>query len=61
MKQDALLLLLFKPSEEYATRKLQANQEELKLEGTHQLLVWADDVNLLGENIYILQRKTQLY
>ena len=56
MKQDALLLLLFNPSEEYATRKLQANQEEIKLDGTHQLLVWADDVNLLGENIYTTKK-----
>jgi len=32
VKQDALLLLLFIPFDEYATRKLQANQEEIKLD-----------------------------
>jgi hypothetical protein len=27
------------------------NQMDLKLNGTHQLLAYADDVNLLGDNI----------
>jgi hypothetical protein len=45
---------------EYAIRKLQENQVELKWNGTYQLLVYADDVSLLGDNINTVPwRKTQ--
>jgi hypothetical protein len=30
----------------------------LKLNGTHQLLAYADDVNLLGDNIHIIKKTT---
>jgi hypothetical protein len=50
---DALSLLLFNCDLEYAIRKVQENQVGLKLKGTHQLLFYVDDVNLLGGNIRV--------
>jgi hypothetical protein len=51
--------LLFNSSVEYAIRKVQENQVGLKLSGTHQLFVYADDVNLLGDNIDAIKKNTK--
>jgi hypothetical protein len=45
--------LLFNSALEYTlTLFTQVNQDGLKLDATHQLLVYADDVNILGEIIH---------
>jgi hypothetical protein len=49
---DALSPLLFNLALEFAIGKVQENQLGLKLNGTHQLLAYADDVNLLEDNRY---------
>jgi hypothetical protein len=50
---DALSPLLFNCALGYVIRRLQVNQDGLKFNGTVQLVVNADDVNILGGS-YIL-------
>jgi uncharacterized protein YlaN (UPF0358 family) len=50
---DALTTQLFNFSLDYAVRKVKDNQAGLKLNGTHQLLAYADDLNLLGDDIIL--------
>jgi hypothetical protein len=45
---------------EYAIRNAQENQVGLKLNGTHQLLTYADDVNLLGDNIDTIKKNSKV-
>jgi hypothetical protein len=42
---------------EYAIRRVQVNQDGLKLNGTHQLPAYEDDVNVrvLGGNVHAVE------
>jgi hypothetical protein len=54
---DALSPLLFNLASDYAIRRVQVNHDGLKLNGTHQLLVYADDVNtcILGGSVHTVK------
>ena len=56
---DAQSPLLFNFALEYAIRRFQVNQDGLKLNGTHQLLAYADDVNILGGSIHNLKENAE--
>jgi len=52
---DALSPLFFNFTLEYDIRNVQVKQFGLKLTGTHQLLFYADDDNLLGDSLNTIQ------
>jgi hypothetical protein len=49
---DALSPLVFNFALEYTIRRVQKNQEGLKLPGTHHLLACADKINIVGKHRY---------
>ena len=57
---DALSPLLFNFGLEYVIRMVQVNQDGLKINDTHQLLVYADDSNILRGSVHTIKKKADL-
>jgi hypothetical protein len=55
---DVLSLLFFNFALKYAIRRVHTNQDGLKLNGTHQLSVYADYVDLLGASLRKIEKNT---
>jgi hypothetical protein len=44
---------------EYAIKRVQVNQDGLKLNGMHQLLAYADDVNILRGSMHTVKENAE--
>jgi hypothetical protein len=53
---DALSPLLFSFALYFTIRRVEVNQDGLKLNGTHQLMVYADDVNMSGGTVHAIKK-----
>jgi hypothetical protein len=56
---DVLSPLLFNFALEYAIKRDQVKQDGLKLKGTHQLLAYPDDVNILGGSAHTVKKNAE--
>jgi len=56
---DAVTPMLFNFALEYAIRRVQVNRDGLKLNDTHQLLAYADDVNILAGSMHTLKENAE--
>jgi hypothetical protein len=55
---DVLSPFLFNFALWYASRRVHMNQDGLKLDDTYQLLVYTDDVNILGGSVHVMKKNT---
>ena len=51
--------MLFNCALEYAIRRVQVNKDGLKLNGTHQLLVYAHDVKILDGRVHTVKENAE--
>ena len=58
---DALLPVLLNFALEYTIQNIQTNQEGMKLNGTYQLPIYANHVNLLGEIMHTVMSSTEVF
>ena len=57
---DAFSPLLFNFALQCAIMGVQVKEDSLKLYGTHQLLVYANEVNIMGGSVYTLKENQSL-
>jgi hypothetical protein len=55
----ALSPLFFNFALEFAIRRVQENQDGLKLNGTHQRLIYSEDVNVLERGVHTIKKNTK--
>ena len=55
------MLLLFNFALEYAIRKVQVNPDGMQINGTHQLLVYADYAIILGRSVHTKKKNTDAF
>jgi hypothetical protein len=58
---EALSPFLLNVALQYAIRRIKGNQEGLKLNETHQLSAYADEVSIVGENTHTIKKTQKLY
>jgi len=58
-QENALSPLLFNFALDYAIRRFQVIQDGLQLKGTHQLLFYANDANILGESVHTIKESKE--
>jgi hypothetical protein len=58
-QRDALVPLLFNFALEYGIKRVQVNQDGLKINGTHRLLAYADDVNIAGGSVHTIKKNAE--
>jgi len=51
--------LLLNFASECGIRKVQENEEGLEMNGKHRLLVYADEINISGENVNVIQKNIE--
>ena len=51
--------MIFNFTLDYAIRRVQVNQDGLKLNGTRQLLACVDDVNILGGSVHTIEENAE--
>jgi hypothetical protein len=56
---DVLLPLFFNNALEYAIRRVQVNEDGLKLNGTYQLVIYGGYVSMLGGSIHTIKKNAE--